>query len=94
MNYLVKMIEHNTGEVFADVLKIKDNETYKVIEAESREEALEKVKRPKGLLEVIPSSFNNGPISRALSKTYRKSESGRYSPKPEQAPIPPRKDSE
>ena len=41
MNYLVKMIEHNTGEVFADVLKIKDNETYKVIEAESREEALE-----------------------------------------------------
>ena len=46
MNYLVKMIEHNTGEVFADVLKIKDNETYKVIEAESREEALEMAKRP------------------------------------------------
>lgn len=46
MNYLVKMIEHDTGEVFADVLKIKDNETYKVIEAESREEALKMAKRP------------------------------------------------
>ena len=61
MNYLVKMIEHDTGEVFADVLKIKDNETYKVIEAESREEALEMAKRPKGLLEVVSSSFNNSP---------------------------------
>lgn len=59
MNYLVKMIEHDTGEVFADVLKIKDNETYKVIEAKSREEALEMAKRPKGLLEVVPSSFND-----------------------------------
>ena len=68
MNYLVKMIEHDTGEVFADVLKIKDNETYKVIEAESREEAEEIAKSPKGLLEVVPSSFNNGPISKALNK--------------------------
>ena len=68
MNYLVKMIEHDTGEIFADVLKIKDNETYKVIEAESREEALEKVKKLKGLLEVIPSSFNNNTISKVLNK--------------------------
>lgn len=59
MNYLVKRIEHNTGEVFIDVLKIKENETYQVIEAESREEAEEIAKRPKGLLEVIPSSFND-----------------------------------
>ena len=64
------------------------------IEVKSKEEVLEKVKKPKGLLEVIPSSFNNNPISRVLSKAYNKSESGRYSPKPEQAPIPPRKDSE
>ena len=73
MNYLVKMIEHDTGEVFADVLKIKDNETYKVIEAESREEALEMAKRPKGLLEVVPSSFNNNPISKALKTNYNHS---------------------
>ena len=81
MNYLVKMIEHDTGEVFADVLKIKDNETYKVIEAESREEALEMAKRPKGLLEVVPSSFNS---YRSISK-----------PIPDRKhATPPRKDSE
>ena len=61
MNYLVKTIEHDTGEVFVDVLKIKDNETYKVIEAESKEEAEEIANRPKGLLEVVSSSFNDNP---------------------------------
>ena len=49
---------------------------------------------PKGLLEVVSSSFNNSFISRVLSKAYSKSENGRYSPKPEIAPIPPRKESE
>ena len=50
MNYLVKMIEHDTGEVFADVLKIKDNETFTVVEAESKEEALEKASGDKSRL--------------------------------------------
>ena len=57
MNYLVKMIEHDTGEVFADVLKIKDNETYKVIEAESKEEALEKAMGEVILRPVIAKSY-------------------------------------
>lgn len=92
MQYLIRTIEHN-GQPFTDVTKIRENETYQVVEAESKEEAEEIVKKPKGLLEVIPSSFNNGPISRAL-KAYRKAESGRLSPKPEKAPTPPRKDSE
>lgn len=45
-----------------------------MVDAESAEEAKERVKRPKGLLSVVPSSFNNGPISRALSQgnKYRK----------------------
>lgn len=94
MQYLVRKIYHTTDEVFLDATKAKENEEFIVVDAESNEEALEKIKKPKGLLEVIPSSFNNNPISRVLSKAYRKSESGRYSPKPEQAPIPPRKDSE
>lgn len=92
--YLIRTLTDSTGTPFTHVTKARENETYQVVEAESKEEALDKAKKPKGLLEVIPSSFNNGPISRALSKTYRKSESGRYSPKPEIAPIPPRKDSE
>jgi len=94
MQFLVRKTHHTTGEVFLDVTRAKENEEFVLVDAESKEEALDKAKKPKGLLSVVASSFNNGPISRALSKTYRKSESGRYSPKPEIAPIPPRKDSE
>ena len=37
----------------------RDNERYEIVSAESKEEAEEMAKRPKGLLEVVPSSFNN-----------------------------------
>lgn len=73
MQYLVRKTHHTTGEVFFDVTRAKENETFTVVEAESKEEAKEKVKKPKGLLEVVPSSFDNGPISRALKAgMYRK----------------------
>ncbi len=91
--FLVRKTTHTTGEVFLDVTRAKENEEFIVVDAENKEEAKEKVMKLKGLLEVVPSSFNNGPISRAL-KSYRKIDSGRYSPKPELAPIPPRKDSD
>lgn len=94
MQYLIRHITDSTGHTFTHVTKARENEKFTVVEAKSKEEALEMAHKPKGLLSVVPSSFNNGPISRALSKTYRKSESGRYSPKPEIAPIPPRKDSD
>ena len=68
MKYLVKTIKHTTGEEFTDIIKVKNNEDYVIVEAESKEEAEEIAKRPKGLLEIIPSSFNNGPISKALNK--------------------------
>ena len=92
--YLIRSLIDSTGHTFTEVIKARENETFTVVEAESKEQAEKMAKKPKGLLEVIPSSFNNNLISRMLSKAYRKSESGRYSPKPEQAPIPPRKDSE
>lgn len=73
MQYLIRHITDSTGHPFTHVTKARDNETFQVVDAESREQALEKVERPKGLLEVIPSSFNNGPISRALKGSiYRK----------------------
>lgn len=68
MQFLVRKTHHTTGEVFLDVTRAKENETFTVVEAESKEEALEMAKKPKGLLQVVPSSFNNGPISRALSQ--------------------------
>ena len=73
MQFLVRKTHHTTGEVFLDATKAKENETFVVVDAESAEEAKERVKKPKGLLEVVPSSFNNGPISRALKAgMYRK----------------------
>lgn len=41
MQFLVRKTTHTTGETFTDVTKIRDNETYQVVEAESKEEALE-----------------------------------------------------
>ncbi|MDW4174555.1 DUF1381 domain-containing protein [Staphylococcus saprophyticus] len=71
--YLIRTLTDSTGHLFTHVTKARENETFSVIEAESKEEALEMAKKPKGLLQVVPSSFNNGPISRALKAgMYRK----------------------
>ena len=81
MKYLVKTIKHTTGEEFTNIIKVKNNEDYVIVEAESKEEAEEIAKRPKGLLEVVPSSFNS---CRSISK-----------PIPDRKhSTPPRKDSE
>lgn len=71
MQFLVRKTHHTTGEVFFDVTRAKENETFTVVDAESEAEAIEKTKKPKGLLEVVPSPFSNNPISRALSKSQR-----------------------
>lgn len=73
MQFLIKTIIHDTGEVFHDVIKARENEVFTLVDAECEDEAREMIK-PKGLLEVVPSSFNDNPISRALSKSsiYRK----------------------
>ncbi|WP_029376939.1 DUF1381 domain-containing protein [Staphylococcus xylosus] len=38
MQFLVRKTTHTTGETFTDVTKIRDNETYQVVEAESMTE--------------------------------------------------------
>lgn len=43
MQFLIKHTTHTTGETFTDVIKIRDNESYQVVEAESKEEAKKKV---------------------------------------------------
>lgn len=67
-NYLIRHITDSTNHTFTEVIKPRENEKFTVIEAESKEEAEKMAKKPKGLLSVVPSSFNNGPISRALSQ--------------------------
>lgn len=73
-NYLIRHITDSTGHTFTEVIKPRENERYEIVSAESKEEAREIANRPKGLLSVVSSSFNNGAISRALSKgnKYRK----------------------
>ena len=79
--YLIRTLTDSTGHSFKHVNKARENETFTVVEAESKEEALEKVKKQKGLLEVVPSSFNN---CRSMSM-----------PIPDRKhATPPRKDSE
>ena len=64
--YLVRTLTDSTGHTFTHITKARENETFTVVEAESKEEALEIANKPKGLLEVIPYSFNNSPISKVL----------------------------
>ena len=71
--YFVRTLTDSTGHIFEHVTKARENETFTVVEAKSKEEAEEIAKRPKGLLDVVPSSFNNNPISKALKGSiYRK----------------------
>ena len=59
--YFVRTLTDSTGHSFTHVTKARDNETFTVVETESKEEAEEIAKRPKGLLEVVSSSFNDNP---------------------------------
>lgn len=71
--YLIRTLTDSTGHPFTHVTKARENEKFTVVEAESKTEAEKMAKKPKGLLSVVPSSFNNGPISRALKGSiYRK----------------------
>lgn len=73
MQFLIRTLTDSTGTPFTHVTKARENETFTVVEAESKEEAEEMAKKPKGLLSYVSSSFNNGPISKALKgSTYRK----------------------
>jgi len=59
--YLVRKIHHTTDEVFLDATKAKENEEFVVVDAESKEDAKEKVKadvRAKVLRQVI-KDFKN-----------------------------------
>ena len=59
MQFLIRHITDSTGHTFTEVIKPRENERYEIVSAESKKKAEEMAKRPKGLLEVVPSSFNN-----------------------------------
>lgn len=49
--YLIRSIEHN-GETFTDVITVRDNEKFQVVEADSKEEAKENVNKDNSWFEV------------------------------------------
>ena len=59
MQFLIRHITDSTGHTFTEVIKPRENERYEIVSAESKKKAEEMAKRPKGLLEVVPSIFNN-----------------------------------
>lgn len=73
--YLIRTLTDSTGHPFVHITKARENETFTVVEAESKEEALEKAKQPKGLLSYVPSEINNDPISRALKASMQRKDS-------------------
>ena len=42
MEYLIRYITDSSGHTFTEVIKPRENETFTVVEAENKEEALEK----------------------------------------------------
>lgn len=66
--YLIRTLTDSTNHTFTEVIKPRENERYEIVSAESKAKAEEMVKKSKGLLSYIPSSFNNGPISKAFSE--------------------------
>ncbi|MHB7915066.1 DUF1381 domain-containing protein [Staphylococcus haemolyticus] len=50
MQYLIRQFKDSTGRIHTDVEKPRSNETLSIVEAESKEEAKEKIK---GLLNYI-----------------------------------------
>ncbi|ELW0070653.1 DUF1381 domain-containing protein [Staphylococcus pseudintermedius] len=51
--YLIRTLTDSTGTPFTHVTKARENETFQVVEAESREEAIKKYERDKGLQDFI-----------------------------------------
>lgn len=45
MQYLIRTLTDSTGHPFTETIKARENETFTVVEAESKEEALDKAKQ-------------------------------------------------
>lgn len=50
MQFLIRTLTDSTGTPFTHVTKARDNETFQVVEAESKEDALEKAISKRDLL--------------------------------------------
>lgn len=67
MQFLVRKTHHTTGEVFLDVTKARENETFTVVEAKSKEEALKRYRFNKAINN-INKAFKNNKLLQAIRK--------------------------
>jgi meiotically up-regulated gene 157 (Mug157) protein len=65
MQYLIKTITHDTGEVFHDVVKAKENEVFTLVDAESEDEALKRYRFNK-LVKRINNTLKNNKLLQAI----------------------------
>ena len=65
MQYLIKTITHDTGEVFHDVVKAKENEVFTLVDAESEDEALKRYRFNK-LVKRINNTLKNNRLLQAI----------------------------
>lgn len=76
--YLIRRLTDSTGHLFTHVTKARENETFSVIEAESKEEALEMAKKPKGLLSYVkqPGGTLEEQLQRVQDKALKDAKKG------------------
>lgn len=65
MQYLIKTITHDTGEVFHDVIKARDNEVFTLVDAESEDEAIKRYRFNK-LIKQINNTLKNNKLLQAI----------------------------
>lgn len=67
MQYLIRHITDSTGHPFTHVTQARENETFTVVEAESKEEALKRYRFNKAINN-INKTFKNNKLLQAIRK--------------------------
>lgn len=65
--YLIRTLTDSTGHPFTHVTKARENETFTVVEAESKEEALKRYRFNKAINN-INKAFKNNKLLQAIRK--------------------------
>ena len=65
--HLIRTLTDSTGHPFVHITKARENETFTVVEAESKEEALKRYKLKKAINNII-KAFENNKILQAIRK--------------------------
>ena len=71
MQYLIRTLTDSTGHPFTHVTKARENETFTVVEAESKEEALKRYRFNKAINNINKAFKNNKLLQAIRTKQIR-----------------------